>query len=336
MKKAWILDTDIGWDPDDIIALLSLLIYINKSGDKIAIISSNETIKNNRAYIIKIIVDQIIPNNKICIASGININNSELNLFSTQLLKYRDINKTILNIFNIIDFINDCKNDKYYITWIGIGSMTNLAYLLKLNIRPDYVYQMGGTIYNEVEFNIKLDTTSCKYVLENWNNSDTLEFITLDTTGYNLLWIKSNEEENLFERLNSKFKKILSQKYPFILKIILENIYSDNYNIGYSGSSSLHDPLTIMYALDNSILKTYNSNIYCKINGIWNTKIEKNIVYELNNKKNIYFKRWWNDNKDNPNMEYLDYINPNCKISIGPLNECEINNFINKLFILLS
>jgi hypothetical protein len=53
-KKAWILDTDLGWDPDDIIALLLIIEYlkINNFQDKIAIISSDETQNNDLAYII--------------------------------------------------------------------------------------------------------------------------------------------------------------------------------------------------------------------------------------------------------------------------------------------
>jgi len=334
VKKVWILDTDIGWDPDDIIALLCLIQYIKKSDDKLAIISSNETINNNRAFLIRNIVDELIPDNNIHVFSG--INNKETNnvpLFASFLLYHINNNKNILNIDKIIDYINESIKNNYYITWLGIGSMTNLAYLLKKNIKPHYVIQMGGTIFDEVEFNINLDIDSCKYVLENWNNRDTLEFITLDTTGYNLEWIKSAEEEKLHNRLSENFKNILSNKYPYIYETIINNIKSNKYFFGYHGSSSLHDPLTIMYALDNSILKTYNSRIFCNIDGKWNVKIERKSISKLNI-GNKYFEIWYNDIKNNINI-VNNIERYNCKISIGPLNDNEINNFINKLFILL-
>jgi len=362
VKKAWILDTDIGWDPDDIIALLCLIQYIKKSNDKLAIISSNETIENNRAYLIKDVVDELIPNNNIIVAHGVkNIesimtNNHIIPLFSSYLKYHKNSKKNISNIDNIIEFINESKKNNYHVTWLGIGSMTNIAYLLKKNIKPDHIIQMGGTIYDEVEFNIKLDIVSCKYVLENWNNSNTLEFITLDTTGYNLEWIKSSEEK-LYDRLHDNFKNILLEKYPYILETIINNINFNENNIGYNGSSSLHDPLTIMYAIDHSILKTYNSKILCNINGKWNAKIKKNTLINLKN-NNRYFKMWYDNIKDNVviinNIElsvkqeqiikenllpenFLNNINEyNCKISIGPLNDDQINNFIDKLFILLN
>jgi inosine-uridine nucleoside N-ribohydrolase len=331
-KKAWILDTDLGWDPDDIIALLCLIKYIQKSNDKLAIITSNETINNNRAYIIKNIIDELIPDNSINISYGIFNKSKYDNLLSNSLKYHQNSGKHIIDISGIISFMDNCKKDSYFITWIGIGSMTNLAYLLKSNIRPDYVIQMGGTLYDESEFNINLDILSCKYILENWNNPDTLEFITLDTTGYNLLWLISHQEENnKFKRLSSYFQKILSNKYPYVLKIILENINCDT-NIGYNGSSSLHDPLTIMYAIDRSILKTHNANILCNSIGRWKYNIDDidNII-KLNS-NNIFWNLWW---KNIPKS--LDYLkNINCKISIGPLSNYEIKNFHNKLIDLLN
>ena len=49
MSKVWILDTDLGWNPDDIIALIILVQYIKMSNDKLAIISSDESLENNKA-----------------------------------------------------------------------------------------------------------------------------------------------------------------------------------------------------------------------------------------------------------------------------------------------
>ena len=58
--KVWILDTDLGWDPDDIIALVILVQYIKISNDKLAIISSDESLENNKCEKSTRILEDII------------------------------------------------------------------------------------------------------------------------------------------------------------------------------------------------------------------------------------------------------------------------------------
>lgn len=86
----WILDTDIGWDPDDVIALLLFLNYIkNNPKNNLAIVSSDETPNGNRAKIIKYIVKNIMPNYNILVCKGLHSTNKHINI-SKELLCYQD------------------------------------------------------------------------------------------------------------------------------------------------------------------------------------------------------------------------------------------------------
>ncbi len=333
IKKAWILDTDLGWDPDDIIALLLLIEYlkINNFQDKIAIISSDETENYDRSYVIKEIVDILLPNNNVCVAHGIYFNkNKNAKKISDDLIKYINLEKNIGNIYDIADFITNSKKELYHVTWIGIGAMTNLNWLINKNIKPDNIIQMGGTLFDEVEYNINLDPIACKQVLEKWNNPNTLEFILLDTTGYKLNWLNEtlNDDKSLLNRLNEDFLEIILNKYPKIFDILEANT---NY---YTFDSSLHDPLTIMYAIDSSILKTYKTKLISDNEGKWYAQISNQIIDSFNENKQL---SWWWENtnefiRDKTKEPIKDY---NCKISLGPLDDEQVNYFIDKIFTIL-
>lgn len=319
-KKVWILDTDLGWDPDDIIALIILIQYIKISDDKVAIISSDESLQNNKACTIKYIVDELLPNNNIIVAAG--IKKSSNSFISKELLYYSNFKDRINTIYDLCNFIID--NKESYITWIGIGAMSNLEFILSKNIKIDKVVQMGGSLCNDVEYNINLDPLSCKYVIDKINNSDILYFIPLDTTGYYLSWLesKSNTTSN-YKRINFNILEILKKKFPTILDIIFKNIND------YVYSSSLHDPLTIIYALYEIDINIVNSLITCEENGKWSTKINNNNIINNN------YKFWWENFNKSINIPVIDNIY-NSKISLGPLSKNQLNDFYHKMFYLLN
>jgi inosine-uridine nucleoside N-ribohydrolase len=320
LKKVWILDTDLGWDPDDIIALVILIQYIKISGDKVAIISSDESLENDKACTIKYIVDELLPNNDIIVAAG--IKKSTNPFISKELLYYSKFKDRINTINDLCNFIID--NKKSYITWIGIGAMSNLEFILLQDIKIDKIVQMGGSLCNDIEYNIKLDPLSCKYVIDKINNSNILYFIPLDTTGYYLNWLedKSNTT-SIYERIDLNILEILQNNFPTILDVIFKNIND------YIYSSSLHDPLTIIYALYEIDINIVNSFIKCEENGRWSTKINNNSIINNN------YKFWWKNFNKSMNIPVSDNIY-NSKISLGPLNKNQLNDFYDKMFYLLS
>lgn len=338
MKKAWILDTDLGWDPDDIIALLLLIQYIKISGDLFAVISSDETLENNRAWVIKSIVDDLLPENNVIIASGIN-STSHRKLISKDLLHYahsthsKHNSNTIADVNTICQFISKTQADGYFVTWIGIGAMTNLAFILSANIKLNKIIQMGGSFYNEVEYNIKLDPDACVYVLAHFsdnnhhqNEPNILEFVTLDTTGYNLSWLEEySETKSLKQRIIPNIWKSLETKFPSVLKVIKENVYCDEFKSGYASSSALHDPLTVIYALYSININMTNSYTQCGASGIWNSVIDNNIIEQYNNNNKISY--WWNNTNPTIKEPIIQGQKYNCKVSLGPLSCSQIETF---------
>lgn len=323
----WILDTDIGWDPDDVIALLLFLNYIKKNPKhNLAIISSDETLNGNRAKIIKYIVKNLIPNhNNILVCKGLNSVNKHVNI-SKELLCYQ--NELVNTIDDLVNYIKTKKN----ICWIGIGSMTNLAYILSIQSAKENInriIQMAGCINNNIEYNVNLDRKACKYVLDNFNKPEKLEFISLDTTGYKLLWL-NNGYNKLNEKIDSNIYKYLSG-HPVILEVLSKNVTTDISQVGYSSKSALHDPLTILYAIDNTILDTHYARIdYDCYN--WQCRLNRTLINIINNGiDNEFYNYWWKNGVNEEVKSEPISKNFNCKISVGPLTDYQKKNFIQKL-----
>ncbi len=273
----------------------------------------------------------MLPYNNICVASGIYFSKDKnRKKISDDLIQYKNSKKNIGNINDIGNFIINSKKESYHVTWIGIGAMTNLNWLINNNIRPDNIIQMGGSLFDEVEYNINLDPIACKQVLEKWNNYNTLEFILLDTTGYKLNWLSEAKDNNnsLSYRLDINFLNKMFNKYPGIFDIIEANTNC------YTFGSSLHDPLTIMYAIDSSIIKTYETKLISDDHGKWYAQINNQIIDNFNKNKKLFW--WWKNTNEFIRSETVEpVINYNCKISLGPLDDNQVNYFIDKIFNIL-
>lgn len=336
VDTAWILDTDLGWDPDDVIALFIIVEHIKKNkNDKLALISSDETFSFNRAMVIKNIIDNIYPDNNILVVHGVLIKNKKY--FSEGLLSYHSTG--IGTIDNLCYFIEDNKNSRL-IKWIGIGGMTNLCEIIvNRGIKIDEIYQMGGSFFNDIEYNINLDPYACQLILNNPDKYNNLTFIPLDTTGYKLNWLNEFKKSNtLKERMNVSFYhsfihidfyNFFSKKYPFIVKILKDNICCSESPTGYYGSSSLHDPLTVIFALTNGkLFETEKAFVDCDKYGVWKIKLSDECLNKYDKKTDIKF--WWDSV-----YKYLYRIKDtekfNCNISIGPLSDIEVYDFSNEL-----
>ena len=151
--RCWIIDTDIGWDPDDILAILLICNYITKKNDKLLIITSDETENNDRAKLVRYIVDNLGHNHIDVVAGHKSLKSPN---FAKELLKISSQipNNKLCQIDRVIKYIDE--NNKSTITWIGIGSMTNLNYILKKR-DISKIIQMGGCVpddYSNLEYNI--------------------------------------------------------------------------------------------------------------------------------------------------------------------------------------
>ena len=189
---AFVLDTDAGCDPDDIIAVLCAVNFCKKRHFPLAIVTSDETPKQDRA----IFVRSFVPDLSVTVISGA-ISDERSGKVSKAILDHNEEIRSTCRVYPspvLMTFIEMYKGSK--IVWIGIGSMTNLSQIISTAdddaFRPHRVVQMAGRIEksagaDSVEYNVKLDPEACAIVLRQCCNL--LTFIPIDTTGYFLNWL---------------------------------------------------------------------------------------------------------------------------------------------------
>ena len=59
-RTAWVLDTDLGWDPDDILALLLMVQHCKLSGERLAVITSAEVPTPAKGRVVRCICDSLV------------------------------------------------------------------------------------------------------------------------------------------------------------------------------------------------------------------------------------------------------------------------------------
>lgn len=249
--KNIIIDTDIGGDVDDLIALL---LAIKSSELKIDLIVTNDEYSQQRAKFAKMFID--LMNIKIPIVSGI-----ESKLPKEE--KCLSIEKLIKDRYYIIekDYISKIKKvvEKNELTYyFCIGAESNLSEFINKNDNLKdkvKIIIMGGSLHRKISrasHNIRCDIKSSINVFNsNWNK----KYVLGDVTHTNKIQI--SKEHNFFKDLKSSKKKHLN----FIAESI--ELFLDKYQHDYFW---LHDPLTIIQAINENIIEftKLNLNMDCK------------------------------------------------------------------------
>ncbi len=219
-RKNVVVETDIGFDPDDMIALTALLKAPNIN---IKLIVPSEDKQGYRAHVIDELLrrgDYSIP-----IVSGPDTNNN-CNVF----IKKESIvnNDYIESITSLLD------NELIY--YVNLSSLTNLNHLINSIGVPDnlLLIQMGGSSFKR-EYNFNLDFESARNVLLSGVKT---KLITSEVTNVGEILI--DRDSFLYKTLNDN---------P-LHKLIKQNI---NYFFGLSPFFLLHDPLTAFAVIDESI-----------------------------------------------------------------------------------
>lgn len=251
--KKIILDTDIGYDPDDLFALI--LLHKIALNDIELIVTANEKDGKRSRFVKKIL--QTIGNTHTTIAEGQSIG---MDKFIVDHLIYdtddTGIEKDYLSTMKkVVE-----KNDN--ILYIGIGGFTNLAkYIDKYpeDKNKFTIYLMGGAI-NYVkkegwkEFNVKIDPISAKKVIESgWN----MHCIMAQTTHNPIYEIT---EQHIF------YKKLLDSS-DTSYKILADHCKTW-FETRIHGTT-MHDPLTIVTALGMDFVSFHSSSVSvtdCTIN----------------------------------------------------------------------
>jgi len=210
-RFALVLDTDVGWDPDDIIAITLVVNYCKRHSFPLAVVTNDETINADRAHFVRSFVrDQTIqvisgaisPSRQNKISESIARINSERRASAASA---SSIETGIYPSTSLMTYLELYRYD-YNIIWLGIGAMTNLAQVLRLSadgvfdgFKPHRIIQMGGRILRQepAEYNIKLDPAACSFVLQECPGLIT--FIPLDTTEYCMQWLHADARGTLGE-----------------------------------------------------------------------------------------------------------------------------------------
>lgn len=251
MNPSIILDTDIGFDPDDLFALLFL--HKLAGADLKLLITANE-IDGKRAQFAKQILAKL-SNTHTAIAEGCSLGIDKF-IVDSLLEKSNEINNK--------DYIGAMKqviDESESVIYIGIGGFTNLARFIESypkEAKKMKIFVMGGAIEYErypdwVEYNIKIDPVSVKKVIEaNVNVS-----LVMAQTTHNPIY-EVSVGHPLYDGLlvgNNSVNEILHEH----CKLWFEK---------RGHGTSMHDPLTVAAALGYSFVNFHTSKIAVDEKGI--------------------------------------------------------------------
>ena len=228
MKKHVILDTDIGLDPDDFVALLMLL---NSENIQLDLIATNEEFEGFRARMV---------NHILRLA-----NRAEINVVSGRdtwgiYLMGREYDDPI-NI-NTNEEIQKVLTNNEYTYYLSIGGLSNLAkYLESYPYQGNFeLIQMGGS-ESRTETNFSWDVDAAIYV---FSQEIKTTLITSEITNNKKLSI------NIQTPLYSKVKESKYELFQLLYKNMVKyGLTKEKYR-----SFNLHDPLAATAIINDRFL----------------------------------------------------------------------------------
>jgi inosine-uridine nucleoside N-ribohydrolase len=226
VKKHIIIDTDIGFDPDDFVALL--LILANKKV-KVDLIVTNQEIGGQRAAFIRRVL-RCSNKTHIPVVKGKETNNPYFlmsNMVKKQPEKKRDYSNQINEVLNR-------NNHTYYLC---LGALTNIAeYLKNYDLNPNLtLIQMGGSERRE-EHNFSMDYESARYV---FSQEIDAKLVTSEITNNREILITSE----------TKLHELIRNSNLDMLQLLYKNIHR------FKSPFYLHDPLTSTAVINDAFLE---------------------------------------------------------------------------------
>lgn len=241
--KTMIIDTDVGFDPDDVFALL---LAFNSPEVEIALLTTADEINTQRARFLQTILKTCHKDN-IPVVCGARLQNDYF--IAEELSEKMDTefdDDYIGRMKKVID-----ENDD--VTYLGIGGFTNLANFYK--VYPEYrdefdVFMMGGAMnYNRgtdwVEHNVKVDVSSAKFIIE--NPPKNLSLVMAQTT--------FQQEYEVGEQ-HFIFQKLKQSKHP-VHAMLVKHI--ELFHKSVSSWPKMHDPLTLATAIGKDFVTLHKS-----------------------------------------------------------------------------
>jgi purine nucleosidase/pyrimidine-specific ribonucleoside hydrolase len=254
--KNIILDTDIGDDIDDALALS----YLCKSKD-INLVGITTVYMNTykRALLTEVIL-QALNKTHIPVVAGIgkgmtislkefNRNVKKHNPRQMDILKDIKISTEPLKI-NVLDFLNDItKRYEGDITLLTIGALTNIGTFLKkypnANKRIKEIVTMGGCFFSTIsEWNIICDPEAASIVVE---SGIPIRMVGLDVT------LQCRLEENNIKRIE-RYKTDLCKLLGKLIRLWQKEVGRDPFT-KRTRVPNLHDPLAAIAINHPEVLK---------------------------------------------------------------------------------
>lgn len=270
-KERIIIDCDPG--TDDAIALM-LAIKSNKFNiEGITTVAGNCSIDNainNTFKILEVSGNEDIPVYRGC---GKSLVKDEIDASHVHGdnglggLAFEKINREVESISAIDYLIDKVNSNPKEITLVACGPLTNIATIIKKepnfcdNLKRLIIMGGGNDIGNitpYAEFNFYKDPHAAKIVFENVN----CEVIVVPLNCTHKFPLNSLSENRL-QYLNYHIQSDSSDQAKFIYDITRTAKKRD----AYLGGAIIHDATTILYLLDNSILKVKNVDIDIIVDG---------------------------------------------------------------------
>lgn len=239
MEKHIIVDTDIGFDPDDLVALL---LFLKCEHIIIDLIVTNQDYKGMRANLIKKVLN-ITHKSSISIVRGAE---GKKQFFIMEA----EYDTTIGTDY--IEQITDTIENNKHTYYLCIGALTNFAKFLKNTPEAKnlHLVQMGGSEHRR-EHNFSLDLPSARYVFSQ-HISSTL--IPSELT---------NNPQILMSYPKSPLLQLLKSSKRPEFRLLFSNIEN------FGSPFFLHDPLASMALIKEDIFKFKPVNLlFSENNGI--------------------------------------------------------------------
>ncbi|WP_194834884.1 nucleoside hydrolase [Nocardia sp. XZ_19_369] len=236
-KSLVILDTDIGYDPDDFVALA----LAARTVPDFAVVTADET-RGRRARLARRALD-CLDRRAVPVITGIDLGGDRFVMDDHPRQRPNRHNGLVNSVDALLDTVTAlCETTTGPIFWVGMGPMTNLA--LILSNRPDLadrlvVTQMGGWIdhYRDktrASHNLRIDTASAGLALR------TIQYPRLVLSDFtNSPHIDITADSMLLRHLRSA----TATEWQQLLAANFEGWFTRR------SGSWMHDPLTLSAAL---------------------------------------------------------------------------------------